>query len=155
LYSETVIAQKEKCITVYDKNGKRLAACTKKRAEKLVARQSAYWIGENQIKLLVNQNDRKKMRKEIIAEANRTCYICGVYIPENEYPTLDHVVARAQYGVEAKKNLKCCCKRCNNDKADKPLIEYVEHIKGHVEAYPWISPERLILLEELAKNLNG
>jgi len=150
--TSTVTADvKAKVVTVIDKDNRHLAPCTVKRAAKLVARKCAKWVGHNQIKLLINDDDRKQLRKEIIQEANRICYICGEYIPEDQYPTIDHVMPKADKGEDKKENLKCCCKRCNDDKSDRSLPEYVRHIDRNKEFYPWITKERLIYLKQLAK----
>ena len=43
-----------------------------------------------------------------------------VRLPLN-FPTRDHVVAQAQGGTNAIKNLVVCCHQCNRRKQDKPL----------------------------------
>jgi hypothetical protein len=138
---------KLKIITVIDKDDRVLASCSIKRATKLVNRNCAIWSGDNIIKLLINNNDRKQLRKEIVEEAGRICYICGVYITKDQYPTLDHILPKSNLGKDVKENLQCCCKRCNDDKADLYITDYVKYIKDNRLEYPWITGERIHELE--------
>lgn len=140
-----------KKVKVIDKDGKILAPCTFKRASKVVARKCAKWVGYNKIQLLVNEDDRKRLRKEIIEESNRTCYICGEFIPYDKAPTLDHVIPRKGLGEDVKENLKCCCKRCNDDKSNTSLSEYVDYIDANRDKYPWATDERITYLKALAE----
>jgi hypothetical protein len=140
----------EKNIIVFNKGGELLAPCNVKRANKLVKRNCAKWVDNDKIELLVNDRDRKILRKQIIEEAGRICYICNKYIPENEFPTLDHVKPKFILGEDKKENLKCCCKRCNDDKSNKLLNEYVNHIKANRKYYIWISDEQLEIVTKLA-----
>ena len=141
---------KLKIITVLDKDNTVLAPCSIKRATKLVSRNIAVWSGQNVIKLLVNDNDKKKLRKEVVDEAGRICYICGEYIKIDQYPTLDHVVPKSGLGKDVKENLKCCCKRCNDDKSNKSIIDYLQFIKFNRLDYPWITDERVTELDNFA-----
>jgi len=141
MYIEKIV--QEKNIIVLNKGGQLLAPCNIKRANKLVKRNCAKWIGDGKIELLVNDKDRKILRKQIIEEAGRICYICNEYIAENEFPTLDHVKPKFKLGEDKKENLKCCCKRCNDDKSNRDLKEYVDHIKVNRGHYLWISNEQI------------
>ena len=146
---------KSKIVAVLDKDNTSLAPCSIKRASKLVNRNCATWVGHNAIKLLVNDNDRRKLRKEIITEAGRICYICGVYISDDQYPTLDHVTPKSDLGRDVKENLQCCCKRCNDDKSDRHIIDYLDYIKDNRPEYPWITDERIPALERFIENLSA
>lgn len=153
---ELVQDPKGKVIDVTDKDGSYLAPCSLKRAQKLVNRDCAIWEDDSRIRLLINNNDRKILRKEIIAEANRVCYICGAKIPDNEYPTLDHVQPKAGLlGRDIKSNLKCCCKRCNDNKSNTPWDIYIEKIKSNREDYPWITDDRLEVLKAFVLALSS
>lgn len=140
---------KAKIITVINKDKTILSQCSTKRANKLVKRSCAIWTGHNVITLLINDEDKKNLRKEIVEEAGRICYICGEYIPIGQYPTLDHVIPKSVLGKDVKENLKCCCKRCNDDKSNTHIVDYVEHIKGRRLEYHWITYERIRELEIL------
>lgn len=144
---------KSKIIIVIDKNGTILSPCSVKRATKLVNRKCAIWIGYNKIRLLINNNDRKRLRREIVKEAGRICYICGEYITKEQYPTLDHVIPKSNLGKDVKENLQCCCKRCNDDKSDRNIVEYVKYIKFNREEYPWINDKRIHKLESFIEKL--
>lgn len=138
-------------ITVYNKDNSLLAPCTSKRAFKLVRRKCAVWVANKTIKLLVNQQDRKRRREEIIKESGRICYICGKRIPDNIPITIDHVNPRSNGGTDSALNTKCACKRCNNDKKDRGIGEYVQHIKNNRHLYPYIRNDRLSELDNLVK----
>lgn len=146
---------KLKIIKVMDKDNTVLAPCSIRRATKLVNRKCAVWIGHNSIKLLINDNDRKILRREIVNEAERICYICGRYIEEDEYPTLDHVIPKSGLGKDDKSNLQCCCKRCNDDKSDRHIASYLNHIKANRNRYSWITDERISVLENFITNLSA
>lgn len=152
IYKENI---KEKSIVVFDKYGNLLARCTLKRANKLIKRNCAKWIGDNKIELLVNDRDRKIIRNQIIEESGRICYICNQYIPENHFPTLDHVIPKSALGKDTKENLKCCCKKCNDDKSNKSLKEYVNHIKLNREHYAWLSDKQIEILNRLADTIQN
>lgn len=142
--------EKEVEITVVDKNGSVLHPCTQKRADKLIKRECAMWVDRQTIQLLVNNEDRKKMRREVVTEAKRICYICGYIIPPKENPTLDHLIPRSKGGKDTKENLRCSCKRCNDDRGDLTLSQYVRHIKLCHDEYTHIGHDRLRFLEQLA-----
>lgn len=148
MYIEKIVQVKN--IIVFNKGGQLLAPCSIKRANKLVKRNCAKWIDANKIELLVNDKDRKILRKQIIEEAGRICYICNEYIVENEFPTLDHVTPKFELGEDKKENLKCCCKRCNDDKSNMGLKKYVSYIKINRGHYTWISDEQIDVIYKLA-----
>jgi 5-methylcytosine-specific restriction endonuclease McrA len=141
-------------VQVYDKDGRLLAACTHKRADKLVKRKSAEWIGYKQIKLLVNKEETRQLRKEVEIESKRICYICGSVIPENIPITLDHVIPKSEGGPDSKSNIRCACKRCNDDKNNRTIQDYVKHISRYRLIYDYISDERLEVLKIFAKEFN-
>lgn len=146
----TMSGAKDKCITVIDKHGEQLKPCTPKRAYKLVFRNCARWIGYNKIQLIVNPEDKKQMRKEIIAESKNVCYICSDVIPEGQPPTIDHVFPKSRGGEDTKDNQKCCCKRCNDAKGNLALDEFIEYIHSNRKLFEWIQDDRLIILAEIA-----
>jgi 5-methylcytosine-specific restriction endonuclease McrA len=141
-------------IQVYDKDDRLLAPCSYKKADKLVKRKSAEWIDYNQIKLLVNKDDTRKLRKEIEIESKRICYICGSVIPEDTPITLDHVLPKSEGGPDSKSNIRCACKRCNDDKKNRTIHDYIKHISRYRQNYDYICEERLEALKIFAKEFN-
>ena len=56
------------------------------------------------------------------------CHLCGVKTPKklrgtyaDNAPELDHIVPLSQGGEHSKRNTACSCRKCNIEKADKPL----------------------------------
>lgn len=141
-------------IQVYDKDDRQLAPCSYKKADRLVRRKSAEWIDYNQIKLLVNKDDTRNLRKEIEVESKRICYICGTVIPEDKPITLDHVIPKSEGGPDSKSNIKCACKRCNDDKKNRTIQEYVKHISRYRLNYDYVSEEQLEALKKFAKEFD-
>ena len=104
-------------VEVLNKRYKKLAPTNLLVARRLVSREKARWIKENEvIMLLKTKKDFKKLKAKIIEEEGRQCYICGKIIPENEYATIDHMYPKCRCGKDTRDNLHCCCKRCNDDK---------------------------------------
>lgn len=65
---------------------------------------------------------------EILSRDGWRCHLCGIKTPrrlrgtfEDNAPELDHVVPLAAGGEHSRKNTACCCRKCNIEKADKPL----------------------------------
>ena len=120
-------------IEVYHPTGKRLQPCRPMIANQLVRRQSAEWVGDNAIRLLITKEDKKRMRLEALIRDNYTCYICGEHLdPNDPEVTVDHIVCRSDYfgrGRDSLDNYACCCKRCNNDKGTMDLKTYLAQRK--------------------------
>lgn len=140
---------KEQNITVLNKYGNKLNTCTQKRANRLVGRRRAIWCGKDTIKLIVNDYDKKKIREKVMSRANRTCYICNTKIADNEPLTIDHVIPRSGRGRDTVTNLQCCCKRCNDDKADRDLLDYSTHMIKNRDKYDYLDNERIAYLVNL------
>ena len=47
--------------------------------------------------------------------------------------------------------MRCCCEKCNNDKGNMTISEYVEYIKHNRNKYQYISDNRLLYLENFSK----
>ena len=150
----TISTGKEKDITVFDNNGKPLSPCSLIIANRLVKRNSAEWIEPNRsIRLLVNKQLKQKLKKEAIAKDSRICYICGEMIPENKKATVDHVNPKKRYGEDSLDNFRCCCVRCNNDKGDMYIYEYIKIIKKNEGGkYSYVPKKRIAYLEEFAES---
>lgn len=144
--------QSPKVIAVLDVNGKFLSYCTRQRAKKIVQEHKGYYIGDRLLKLKTSKSKEARERREVIKEAKRICYICNQKIPEKDTATVDHVIPKSRDEFAKNKfNMKCCCERCNNDKADMTLLEYVQHIRYNRKAYEYISDKRLDYLQEYAE----
>lgn len=53
------------------------------------------------------------------------CYYCGVDLTE-ETATRDHVIPKSQGGTDASENVVPCCLKCNREKADMSIGEFME-----------------------------
>lgn len=136
--------KKKKDIKVFNINGNKLSPTNIQIANTLVAREKAIWIEKGKsLTLLYTKSDFKKIKKQVINEENRICYICKKVIPESEYATIDHVNPKSKLGKDDRKNLRCCCKRCNDDKKNMDIFEYIQHMKGHLKDYNYIDFEYL------------
>lgn len=144
--------KKPKVIAVLDVNENFLSFCTRQRAKKIVHDHKGYFIAERTLKLKTSKTREARERREVIKESKRICYICNRKISEKETATVDHVIPKSRDEFASNKfNLKCCCERCNNDKADMTLLEYVQHIRYNRKDYDYISDKRLNYLEEYAE----
>lgn len=142
-----------KTIRVYDKGtGRLMNNCTLAKAQNLVELNQAEWTSESSIVLFNTRQDVKEQNKKIISDANRICYICNQVIPEGEDPTIDHVIPRAKRSkyVYDLSNRKCCCRRCNTDKKNRTLSEYIYHIEKFRNQYDYISKNQLRKLKKFA-----
>lgn len=143
------VKAEDKRVKVYDVDGKPLANCTQKRANFLTSIDRAKWIGHCKIQLAINSKDRKEIKDKVITQANHVCYICG---EQTDNPTIDHVIPKKSRGQDRMWNLQCCCKRCNEDKADLDIKDYVQLIYLHRKNYPYLSNEQLVKLELFMDN---
>lgn len=84
----------EKIISVFDNAGKFLSKTTLIRADKLIDRKCAYWIGKNKLCLALSKKDRKNMKNSIIKKSNNICYICN---QKTDKPSIDHVIPKSFY----------------------------------------------------------
>lgn len=82
----------------------------------------------------------RQMKNAILKRDNNRCYICNEKVFTNleqdniNCATLDHIIPQAKGGQSTMTNLKCCCKFCNNIKADAELTkELVLNIKKEKE----------------------
>jgi len=53
------------------------------------------------------------------------CTYCGKVIKTAEDMTIDHVLPKNHGGTNQLSNLTSCCKRCNHDKKDLLLTQYL------------------------------
>lgn len=144
-----------KNIKVVDRHNRRLSPTTATIAKTLIAREKAKWIIENDILMLLKtQKEIKELKKKVIEEENRICYICGYKIPEDIPATIDHVNPKSKLGKDDRVNLRCCCKRCNDDKANMNINEYFIHIQENIKNYDYIDLEmfqKCVMIENTKK----
>ena len=81
---------------------------------------------------------KSKLRKKIWEEQKGRCYLCDVYThldvdPMNDFAaTIDHVIAISrtherpiQY-LNSRENMKVACRKCNAEKGNMTLNEYLK-----------------------------
>lgn len=131
-------------VNVINKEYKKLSPTNMLIANTLVAREKAIWIEDGKtLMLLKTKEEFKQLKKQIINEENRICYICKNKIPENEHATIDHVNPKSKFGTDDRENLHCCCKRCNDDKGNLTYNEYIKHIKENSDKYKYLDIKNL------------
>lgn len=76
-----------------------------------------------------------QIKNELFKKNNYRCYICNDKVITDceedniDLGTVDHFLPRAKGGRSNMKNLRCCCRFCNNIKADKELTpEFRDYI---------------------------
>ena len=142
----------KKTIAVLGPDNVYLSHCTWNRALKLLESDKAIRINATTIRLKQTKKERVRKKHSIIADAKRICYICNARIPEDEVATIDHIIPRSRdKKADVYDNMRCCCNRCNNDKANRTLSEYVKHILKNRDNYYYITDKRLEYLKNYAK----
>ena len=142
----------KKTIAVFGPDNIYLSHCTWDRALGLLESGRAIRLNATTVKLKQTKKERIRKKHSIIDESKRICYICNTRIPDEEIATIDHIVPKSRdKRADTYENMKCCCSRCNNDKGNMTLSEYVQHIKNNREQYDYISNSRLSFLSRFAK----
>lgn len=133
-------------------NGKYLSQCTRDKASALIAKNKAIRVDEETIRLTYSLIERNELKAKTIKDAKRICYICGRKIPLNEMATIDHIIpkSRDEYADMIESNMRCCCLKCNQDKANRTLMQYVNYISANRYKYTYISNKRLKYLKGYA-----
>ena len=143
-------SDKQKTVRVYSK-GAFLDFTTPKRARRLVEkRKEAVWLTDDSILLIGGRNERKKIKENLLEKNGRVCYICGEIIPEDEDPTLDHIVPKSRFGPDMKENCAICCHSCNKEKGGLDIREFVQKLvetPRSSRSLSYISDQRLSYLE--------
>lgn len=142
----------ENNVTVLSKEGKKLPNTNIRKANYFIDNNNAYWVDDNVIMLKHNVFD-KTYKRRIIKSENRKCYLCGRRIPISENATIDHVRSIADGGSNSRKNLRCCCKRCNSDKNRLSLDSYIKKIENNRNKYKYITDKQLLDLKFYALNI--
>ena len=148
-YKKKTHKRKENTIKVYGTDMRLLSKCSRKRAKRLVDQKRGYMLDKNSVvlcKSLIEDITDKRDEKII---SDNICYICNEVIEETS--TIDHIIPKYNdVATTISFNMKCCCYRCNHDKDNMTLSEYVDHIKQNRDKYDYISDERLLYLEHYA-----
>lgn len=66
-------------------------------------------------------------RHDIYTRDKGKCQICGKFVPPDEF-TIDHITPISRGGDYDYDNLQCCCKKCNQSKADLLETEFYDSI---------------------------
>lgn len=142
----------KKTIAVFGPDNIYLSHCTWSRALGLLESGRAIRLNATTVKLKQTKKERIRKKHSIIAESKRICYICNEQIPEEEIATIDHIIPKSRdKRADTYDNMRCCCSRCNNDKGNMTLSEYVQHMFDNREKYNYISNNRLKNLNRFAK----
>ena len=64
----------------------------------------------------------RKLRLEVLREANRTCEACGAQPTGKRMLAVDHILPKSLYPEYelTRDNLQCLCRSCNSSKGAKP-----------------------------------
>lgn len=142
----------KKTIAVFGPDNAYLSHCTWNRALGLLESGRAIRINATTVRLKQTKKERIKKKHNIIAESKRICYICNTRIPEEETATIDHIIPKSRDSrADVFSNMRCCCSRCNNDKGNMTLSEYVKHILQLREKYLYLSDKRISYLGNFGK----
>lgn len=142
----------KKTIAVLGPDNVYLSHCTWNRALGLLQSGRAIRLDATTVRLKQTKKERIRKKHSIIADSKRICYICNTRIPEEEIATIDHIIPKSRdRRADIYANMRCCCSRCNNDKGNMTLSEYVQHIFDNRELYDYISNKRLKYLKRFAK----
>lgn len=141
----------KKTIAVLDPRNVYLSHCTWERALRMLQSGKAVRLNATTIRLTQKKKERQEFKHRIIEDSHRICYICGRQIPRNETATIDHVIPRSRDGrADIFSNMRCCCTRCNTDKANMTISEYVRKIVENRADYDYISNAQLKRLIKFA-----
>ena len=141
-----------KTIAVFGPDNVYLSHCAWNRALGLLESGKAIRLNATTIRLKQTKKERIREKHNIIAKAKRICYICDTQIPDEEVATIDHIIPKSRdRRADVYDNMRCCCNRCNNDKGNMTLSEYVSHIIENRDSYDYISNKRLNYLKTFAR----
>ena len=142
----------KKTIAVFGPDNVYLSHCTWTRALGLLESGRAIRLNATTVRLKQTKKERIRKKHSIIADSKRICYICNKRIPDDEVATIDHIIPKSRdRRADTYDNMRCCCSRCNNDKANMTLSEYVEYILAKRDLYDYITDKRLEYLKQFSK----
>tara|TARA_B110001450_G_scaffold212693_1_gene204777 strand:- start:234 stop:968 length:735 start_codon:yes stop_codon:yes gene_type:complete len=77
----------------------------------------------------------KFVRRNVFVRDSYRCLFCKLDFAPQEL-TLDHLVPISKGGLNEPSNLVTCCTKCNQLKADKPLVDFAKSVGVSVEQLP-------------------
>ena len=77
----------------------------------------------------------KTVRNQIYYRDRHECQFCRKSFEQKEL-TIDHLVPLALGGLDEVTNYVTCCRACNEQKADRPLEEFLKVVNLEIEALP-------------------
>ncbi|WP_420909473.1 HNH endonuclease [Bacillus infantis] len=129
-------------------------------------RKISYSVSYEEAKVLVQQGmagivhetlihkfyDKQSFKKRILERDNNTCFYCGLY-----GDTVDHIVPKIRGGISSFLNCVCACYRCNANKSDLSINDFLNCIEPH-----WINEQgksnrvrqQIHYIKELFESLN-
>ena len=118
-----------KQINVLNKNGNPVGRIPLKKAKFSVASDKSVWVGESTIQVLYHREDETRFKEEVWERDGYMCYLCGMQM-HRTHPelTVDHVVPKRLGGSVLPKNMACCCRTCNGQKAHRTYKTYFLHL---------------------------
>lgn len=112
----------KKTILMVDRDLKYKFVISKKIAEKLIAEEMAFFVGKTKDKIRLI-HDRKTFNNYIKLRDNSKCIYC-----KNKGTTIEHKLAKKNGGITSPKNCACACVKCNSNKSDLTMVEYLEKV---------------------------
>lgn len=67
---------------------------------------------------------QESVRSKLLKESGNRCFYCGAPISVRSM-TIDHIIPKAKGGSDHFSNKTCACGRCNNDKADLTMRQFM------------------------------
>jgi len=106
-------------------------------------------------------NSLKVVPKKVLERDSYTCGYCGKHLAKTWDRTMDHVFPLSKGGPDTYDNVTACCKKCNNQKANKTLkelgwtlrhklIKPEDSILYHVPRTKWLDSWRDYLKKEMS-----
>lgn len=141
----------QRVIALFDRNNKFLRYITRQKAKQYVKEGKAKWVATKTLRMKYVKTLAGYNKSSIVKDAKSICYICNRKISDKNQVTIDHVIPISRdKNADVLYNMRCCCARCNADKGDKTLIEYVEYIRQNRESHLYISDKQLDHLVQYA-----
>lgn len=137
-------------IAVFNSKNEFIRYCTIAEANEKCSKGRGVFIDTRVMKLFPDNSNMRMEKQQVRIKDNRTCYICGDKI-SNSQCTVDHVIPISRTtDAWTRDNMRCCCKRCNEDKGHMTLKEYIKHIENNRSDYLYISTNKLSELKSYA-----
>ncbi len=77
-----------------------------------------------------------RIHRSHLVQRNPHCHYCGRQV-RPKTSTLDHITPRGQGGTDVPENLVLACRRCNQAKGNRTLLEWAADILCGAEADVW------------------